>query len=212
MKKLAVALVAALSLPLAAAAQAGSGPGMGRGPGKDMMHDHKRAKVALTLGLAEALDLDEAQTFKLRETVDRFAQRREPLMLQQHDAMQVLRAAASSEKPDAGPVDQAIAKLHDARTQIQALDREFFAAVTKDLPAQKKARAVLFLGKFHARMARHVHGGPPGRHGPGMGGEMHPMGPGMGPGMGGGRTELAPPGEPGEEMGMLDEGPEEDEL
>jgi Spy/CpxP family protein refolding chaperone len=162
------------------------------------MHDPRRAKLALTLGLAEALDLDEGQALKLREVVDRFAQKRQPLMQQQHDAMQVLRAAASAEKADAAAVDQAIGKLHEARAQLQALDKELVSAVTKDLAPQKKARAVLFFGRFHARMAHH--GGPGGRPG------FH------GRGMGAGRAGVELPGGPGDEMGMLDQGPEDDDL
>jgi hypothetical protein len=102
-------------------------------------------------------------------------------------------------------VDQALARLHDARAQVQVLDKEFVGAVTRDLSPQKKARAVLFLGKFHARMMRHgPMDGRAGPHGPG-----HGPGRGMGPGAGG--VERMPPGSGGE-LGLLEEPPEDDEL
>jgi hypothetical protein len=61
---------------------------------------------------------------------------------------------------------------------MQALDREMVTTVTKDLPAEKRARAVLFLAKFHQRMMQEMRPGGHG-HGPGA-----PGGPGMGRGMG----------------------------
>jgi hypothetical protein len=163
--------------------------------------DPKRARLALTLGLAEALDLDEAQTLKLREVVDRFTQRRQPLMVQQHEAMQVLRDAATAEKADGAAVDQALARLQEARAQALAADKDFFAAVTKDLGAQKKARAALFLGRMHGRMGRH--GGPGGPGGPGGRGHQ-----GM-KGMEGMHGQANPPGDmgpgPGDLLGLADD-------
>jgi hypothetical protein len=222
MRKLAVVLAVALAVPLAARAQAapppgappqagkamgpGQGPGMRQGKGPQ---DPRRARLALTLGLAEALDLDEGQTLKLREAVDRFTQKRQPLMLQQHEAMQVLRDAAAAEKADGAAVDQALAKLQEARAQALAADQAFFAAVTKDLGAQKKARAALFLGRMHGRMGRH--GGPGGPGGPGpAGGRGHPGQRGM-DGMHG---QANPPGGmgpgPGDLLGLSDDDLDDD--
>jgi len=172
----------ALALPLAASAQSGPGEPPGPGPGAGMepggRHGHgkengppdaRRVKLALTLGLAEALELDDAQALKLRGVVDQFEQKRTPLQAQQRDALKILRAAADSEKPDAAAVDQALTRLLDAREKLQALDRELVGGITRDLPAQKKARAVLFLARFHERMREK---GAAGRRGPGR------MGPG----------------------------------
>ena len=215
-------LALALALPLAAAAQAGqgAGPGMGMGPGKGMgpggPHDGKRAKLALTLGLAEVLDLDDTQALKLRTVIDQFEQRRAPLQTQQHDAMKVVRSAADGEKVEAAAVDQALAKVLDARAKLQALDRELVTSITKDLPPQKKARAVLFLGRFHERLQGM---GPVGRRhqdgrmmGPGLhrGPRGAGMGPGMGPGAGGDEPvgaldDFAPP--PGDEPFDLTDDP-----
>jgi len=219
MKKTLLAATLAAALPLAAVAQAGPGPGEGAGPGPGGMgpgmmrgqggpggpgagpHDHRRAKLALTLGLAEALDLDDAQALKLRGVVDQFEAKRAPLMQQQQEAMKAVRQAADAEKPDAAGVDQSVAKLLEARDRLHALDRELVQAIVKDLPAQKKARAVLFLGRFHQRMQKRM--GPAGRGGH----QRHRMDgrPGAGPTMG--MLDAPPPmdGAGGDEPGFMDD-------
>jgi hypothetical protein len=206
-KKL-IAILAAL--PIAAFAQGGppaGGPGPGRGPGRGMGPNgqmegqamQKRARLALTLGLSMALDLDDAQALRLGDTIAKFSDRRRALHDQLRDARQTLRKAAQGEKVSGADVDQAIAKTLDGRAQMQALDRDLVTAVTKDLSPEKKARAVLFLSRFERRFGRggpgmpgmheHEHGmnpgmmrGPGGPGGPGMRGttgmEMGPMGPG----------------------------------
>lgn len=195
MKKL-IAILAAL--PIAAFAQGGppgGGPGMGRGPGRgmgaggmgpngpmDAQAMQKRARLALTLGLAVALDLDDAQALKLGDTVAKFGERRRAIHEQLRDARQTLRKAAQGEKVGGADVDQAIAKMLDGRAQIQAIDRDLVTAVTKDLTPEKKARAVLFLARFERRFGR----GEPGMHRGMMRGG--PGGPGGGAGMGGGPT------------------------
>ena len=203
MKKL-MAILAVL--PIAAFAQ-GAGPqkvagGPGRGWGGDQNPEmmQRRARLALTLGLATALDLDEAQALRLGDTVAKFTDRRRAIHEQTRDAHQTLRKAAQGEKVSAQEVDQAIAKVLDGRAQIQAVDRELLQAVTSGLPPDKKARAVLFLGKFQ----RHF----------GRGGGMHmmmrrgPGGPG-GPGMQGGPPAGMDGRGPGDMLGAFG-GPEGD--
>jgi len=128
---------------------------------------------------------------------------------QMRDSVQVLRRSANGEKVAAAEVDAAIGRLLDARAQMQGLDREVVTTVTKDLPPEKRARAVLFLAKFHQRMMQEMRPGGRGR-GPGMGPGMGPgTGPGMGPGMGPG----AGPGQLGmhDADGDWDDGSGDDE-
>jgi len=134
---------------------------------------HRRMQLALTLGLAETLQLDDAAALKVRGQIEKFTPRRMAAAQQMRDSVQVLRRAAQGEKVAAADVDAAITRLLDARAQMQAVDRELVTTVTKDLPAEKRARAVLFLAKFHQRMMQEMR---PGGRGPG------PCGPGMGPG------------------------------
>jgi hypothetical protein len=164
------------ALPLAVFAQStgpgfgrgmgpGAGMGMGPGPGRgDPERMEKRARLARTLGLAEALDLDAPQALKLGEAISKFDERRLAAHKQLFEAHQALRKAAQGEKTSAGEVDQAIQKVLDARAQIHAVDREMVSTVTKDLAPEKKARAVLFLERFQRRFGP----GPAARMGPGM--------------------------------------------
>ncbi len=196
----ALATVSLAALPLAAAAQ-GPGPGgpPAGGPGQNgrwnpqqrVERVEKRMKLARTLGLAEALDLDAPQALKLGDALSRFDDRRMAAHRQLAESRDVLRRAARGDKVAPAEVDQAIARAFDARAQLEAIDKETVAVVTKDLSPEKRARAVLFLARFQQRMR-----GMGGGMGPGMGRGMGPgmmgpgrgrgrgMGPGMGPGMG----------------------------
>jgi hypothetical protein len=181
MRKLLIALVLFPALALAEAAPREKAA-VGGPAGPDPQQVEKRMRLARTLGLAEALDLEPAQALKLGEAMARFDDRRKVAQQQAHDAADVLRAAARSDKAAAGEVDGAIAKLLDARTQLAAIDKESLTLITRDLSPEKKARAALFLGKFRERIERHAMRGGPGM---GMGGGTGPgMGPGMGPGPG----------------------------
>lgn len=186
-------LAVLVALPLAAFAQAGPGPGpgAGTGPGRGrgmgpgandpqrVERVERRMRLARTLGLAEALDLDAQQALKLGEQVAKFDDRRLSVHKQMYDAHQTLRRAARGDKVTPAEIDQAISRALEARQQAQQLDKETLAVVLKDLSPDKRARAFLFLEKFR------------GRFGPGQGGMGHGMmkhgrrGMGMGPGGGG---------------------------
>lgn len=143
-------------LPLAAGAQ-GPGRGMGRGAGpRPCMNagepePERRMRLTRMLGLAEALDLDEAQALKLRGELAKFDEKRAAAARQLREAHQLLRRAASGEKLDASTVDQAVRSALEARRDMDAADRDAIAAAAKDLPPEKRARAVLFLDRLNTR-------------------------------------------------------------
>ncbi|HEX7622281.1 MAG TPA: hypothetical protein VF400_01830 [Anaeromyxobacteraceae bacterium] len=211
MKKLALLLALTPVLALARGAP-GSNPDPGPGArGMDpdsAQRMQKRMHLALTLGLAEALDLSAAQALAVHEQVEKMTPRRAAVHQQLRDATQVLRRSAKGEKVPAGDVDRAVTSLLDGRAQLQAIDRELVTTVTKGQPPEKRARAVLFLARFHQRVVqgfggtRHrMDGGVmgPGGHGPGGHGMGH-GGPGEGPGPGGhGGADPGP-------LGMADDG------
>ena len=207
MRKQVFAVVLAAALPLASHAQGGSQAappdqqgqgGQRQGPKFDPARMEKRMRLARTLGLAEALDLDAPAALKLGDTISKFDDRRVAAHKQMREAGEVLRRAAQGEKVSAGDVDAAIQKGLDARTQLGAIDRETVAAVTQGMTPEKKARAVLFLAKFQRRF----HG-----HGPGMMMKGPGGGPGMmGPGQHGGRGMGGGPGG-GWGMGPADDSP-----
>jgi hypothetical protein len=196
-------MMALAALPLAALAQGAPGPGMGPGRGGRNGHPdparvermEKRMRLARTLGLAEALDLDAQQALKLGDALAKFDERRLAAHKQLFEAHQVLRKAAQADKAAPADVDQAIQKAFDARAQVQAIDKEAFAAISKDLSPEKRARAVLFLARFQNRFG--PRGPGRGMGGPGMGPGMRGggRGPGMGAGMGPGAMGMMGPGE-----------------
>jgi hypothetical protein len=196
-------LIALVVFPLAAAAQGGgAGEGAGRGqgqidrrePGRDGAGPHgrghdperlaRRMRVARTLGLAEALDLEPAEAVKLSEQLQANDGKRSKIQEQLQGSLKTLRRAATGDKVTAAEVDQAIQRMLTARGQLEALDREAVQAVVKDLSPERRARAVLFLERFrHFGDHREVRirsrmmdlgGAGMGSHGmgPGMGGDM----------------------------------------
>jgi len=198
MKRVVIALT--LALPLAALGAPAAGPAAGGAPDREMRREQmeKRMRLARTLGLAEALDLSEAEALRLREVLARIDVKREPLRKQLRESMELVRKAAQGDPAAQGGVDEALRRLRDLRGQMMALHDETFEAVTRDLPPQKKAKAALFLSRFRERMGMKAgearmkfremrfQGPLDGGRGPGPGGPGgHPRlggGPGMGPG------------------------------
>ncbi len=187
MKNLILALMALPAVALAAPA----GP-----PGKadaDARFEQmeKRMRLARSIGVAETLGLDENQAVKVNAVMARFDEQRKPLMRQIHDNMQLLHRAAGGDAAAQGGVDKAVTTIFDARAKLQAVDREMFQALSKDLASQQKAKLAVFFAHFA------------GRFGAGMG---HGPGPGMGPGMGRGWGQGQGWG-PGRGMGPRPGGP-----
>jgi hypothetical protein len=164
-------------------------PGAQRGQDKpDPQRFQRRMRLARTLGLAEALDLEPADALKLGDQLSKNDEKRIAVHQQLRDANQVLRRAASGqERVTPAEVDGAIQRILQGRQQLEALDREAVQTVVKDLSPEKRARAVLFLERFRSHFRGHhggmgqgmMRGGPGGPGGPGMGG-MRGMAPGPG--------------------------------
>lgn len=173
-------IVAALLLPsLAFAAAPAAKPAMDPARMEKM---EKRLRTFRTIGLAQALDLDAARALQLDAVMAPFDERRKPLHEQLKQSKEVLERAADGDPAAANQVDQAIEQAYQARAQLEQLDRDMLAQVSKGMNPQQKAKLAVFLVTFkHEMMRRFGHGG--GMHG--MRG-MHPGGPGGGPGAQGG--------------------------
>ena len=142
----------------------------------------QRMRAARAMGLVEALALNDADAARLRDTLRPLDDRREPLLREVHDGMVLLRDAANGSEAAQQRVDETVKRVFDARAKVEALDRQLYQAVAKDLPPEKRARAAVFLARFQGRFGMGM--GPGGERGGARG-----MGPGMrGPG-GGGRSQ-----------------------
>jgi hypothetical protein len=114
----------------------------------------QRARLARTLGLAEILNLNEEQALKLRDQLSKLDDRRERAREQLRTSQDTLHRAADeeAEKPASGAeVDQAIQRMFAARAELEAIDRDTIAALPKELKADQRARAAIFLQRFSSR-------------------------------------------------------------
>jgi hypothetical protein len=120
----------------------------------------KRVRMMRVLGLAEELGLQEAQALKMAETMRQFDERRRPLQQQVRESAEVLQRAAQGESAALGQVDSATQRVFEARTQLAALDRDMYQALSRDLAPQQRAQLALFLarskglGKMHGMKGR----------------------------------------------------------
>jgi hypothetical protein len=125
----------------------------------------KRARMMLTLQVADALELDDAATLKLKDQIARWDQQRAPLRDELISQAQVLRRAARGDTTAYGQVDGAIKRIIDLRNQLQQTDQAMFQQLSQGLPPQKKAKLALVVAHSleQAReMYRGGHGGPGG--------------------------------------------------
>jgi len=154
-------------LAVAGAAQA-AGNKKGADPAADEARAGQldsRAQMMMTLQLSEALELDDAATLKLRQTIAQWDAQRAPLRQQMFDQAQVLRRAAKGDTTAYGQVDQAIQKVITLRTQIHQVDQQMFQQLSQGLPPQKKARLALAIARFKETTRGMMHGGRGGARG-----------------------------------------------
>jgi len=134
----------------------------------------KRLHTFRAIGLAEALNLDAGQAIQLDQAMTAFDERRRPLHEKMRQTKEVLERAAEGDATAAGQVDGAIADAFQARSQLEQLDRDMLASVSKGMSPQQKAQLSLFLARFkHEMMKRFSEGGMHGRRG-GWGGRNGP--------------------------------------
>ena len=153
-----VLLVAALAAPSLSSAQGqgpgpGAGPGQGNGPPAEVRERiERRLRMARSLGLAEALDLDEAGTARLNAILAPFDARKKALLEGVRGDVRTLRQAARRGDPRAlAAVDGAVQRLFEARAAVVAIDQEMFAAAAKGMPPEQVARMALFFAQFRQR-------------------------------------------------------------
>ncbi|QRO00347.1 hypothetical protein JRI60_15600 [Archangium violaceum] len=123
-------------------------------PGDATERAEKQARMMRVLGLAEELELDEAQALKMAETMRQFDERRRPLVVQVQESARVLKQAADGDASVQSQVDQAVQRVFDARVQLATLDRDMYQALSKDLPPQKRARLAIFMARNEGKMVR----------------------------------------------------------
>jgi hypothetical protein len=117
----------------------------GDGPDAEGPRGGQKARVAMVVAIAEALELSEADALKMSEKLRSIEDRRLPMRAQMHEAMKSVRAAAEGDPAALAQVDANVQKVLDGRAQMAAMDKELFTFLAKDLPPQKRARLALVL-------------------------------------------------------------------
>ena len=143
------ALVVAMLAAAGAAAQDG-GPRPDDGPGSEEWQ--KRARLVRTLAIADALELDDAATLKLRDRLSRFEDKRAPIHRQLMEETLVLRRAAKGDTTAFAEVDGAIQKVLALRAQLEQMDKDLFTELSAGLSPQKKARLALAMARLPQQM------------------------------------------------------------
>jgi hypothetical protein len=168
MKTHALILAALLSTPLAARADRSPEEQQAR---HQRMEQHMR--TMRVVGLAEALNLDEAGALKLDAQMRPFDERRSAIHEQMKADRELLEKAADGDPAAAGQVDAALARIFDNGAKLEQINREMLEALSKGLPPQQKAKLAVFLATFkHALEMGHggMGMGPMGMHGKWRGG------------------------------------------
>jgi hypothetical protein len=104
------------------------------------------------VGLAEALNLSDAEAVRVADVIRSFQQRRQPLQDQVAEASRILRRAAEGDASAASQVDQALEQTYVARDQIAILNREMFTVLSQKLSPQQRAKMSLFFAKFQSQL------------------------------------------------------------
>jgi hypothetical protein len=145
------AVLAAVLASASALAQ-DAGPQSDMGPGQNGEQWQKRARLMRTLAIADALELDDTATLKLRDRLAHFEERRAPIHRQLMEQTVVLRRAAKGDTTAYAQVDGAIQKVLALRGQLEQLDRELFTELSAGLTPQKKARLALAMARLPQQM------------------------------------------------------------
>lgn len=163
MKISALALTAVLWAPLGAVADSAA-----PSPQQQAAHrqrQEQRMRTMRVVGLAEALNLDEAGALQMDAQMRPFDERRAPLREQMHADSKILEQAADGDPSAVGQVDGALGRIFDNRAKVEQINREMLETLSRGMQPQQKAKLAVFLATFnHPRPEMH------GRHGQGEGG------------------------------------------
>jgi hypothetical protein len=132
---------------LCGALAAFAGP-KGAGPGDDGARRAERERKMRTLmvvGMAEALQLNEAEALRMSEKIKVLDEKRKPLRESMGESMRTIKAAADGDATALTQVDAAMERVLSGRQQMAALDKEMFQVLGKDLTPQKRAQLAVFL-------------------------------------------------------------------
>ena len=107
-----------------------------------------RVRLMKLVGLAEALDLNEAQALQMAEVMRRYDERKAPLQVQNAEAAKIIKRASEGDSAAIGQLDRAIQTMFKNRLQVQQLDLEMMDELGRNLPPQQRAKLMIFFVRF----------------------------------------------------------------
>lgn len=117
----------------------------------------RKSRMMALVGIAEALELSDADALKLSDKLKSLEDRRKPIRDSMSDSMRAIKAAAEGDVAAMATIDQNVTRLLDGRSQMAALDKEMFAQLSVGQTPLKKAKLAMFLAKFGEEL-RHMKG------------------------------------------------------
>ena len=115
----------------------------------------RNAHMMAVVGIADALELNEADALKLAERLRAFEEKRRPIRESMAESVKSLKSVAEGAAANAAQVDADVQRVLDGRAQMAALDKELFAQLSAGQTPQKKAKLALFMAKFGEQMRQH---------------------------------------------------------
>ena len=135
-------------IPLGGALAANSGAPSQPAPGAVA----RQVRMRQVIGLAEALELTEADALRMSQIIQSFQQRRRPLQEQVSEAAKIVKRAADGDSSAVAQVDTALNQMFMARTQIIQLNQELFNTLGQGLTPQQRAKMAIYFAKFQVEV------------------------------------------------------------
>ncbi len=148
---LAACLVSSMAF---AGAKGGAGKWAGGDRAERQEELSRKSRMMAVVGIAEALELSDADALKLSEKLKGLEERRKPIRDSMTDAMRAIKAAADGDATALATIDQDVIRLLDGRTQMAVLDKEMFTQLSVGQTPLKKAKLAMFLAKFGEELRR----------------------------------------------------------
>jgi len=112
----------------------------------------KSLRMKQVIGLAEALELSEADALRMAQIIRGIQERRRPFQEQVAEAARMIKRAADGEPDALSRVDAAVQQMYAARAQLAELNKEMFITLGQGLSAQQRAKMAVFFAKFNMRL------------------------------------------------------------
>jgi len=135
-------------IPLAGAFAANSGAANRPAPGAVA----RQVRMRQVVGLAEALELTEADALRVSQIIQSFQERRRPLQEQVSESAKIIKRAADGDAAAIAQVDTALSQMFAARTQLTQLNQEMFTTLGQGLTPQQRAKMAIYFAKFQVEV------------------------------------------------------------